>query len=362
MALVNRASLGAEFYDITAARLLLQPQPQFLYAILWKMALSATLANLTGISFRGDVGKQGQEYRSAESHRANYEDPIYSNVINVVTELGNAPGHTVRLNRPKFAQTTYTQSSREIPMGTAISTTPINIESEQTSVTLKRFGGPFNQAAGAVAPFGVDRFDATKSIHSIASAVGTHLQQDFDQFIDRVVSSLLSQAAVTLFPGEYTALSDFTDAGGDGPMTYKLINRLETQQSDANLPTFSDGYRALVVAPRALEQLKDDPQFARYSEFHKPVNPLLQASYYKSVGRTHIFQSTTTPRTTNGGAGVVYENQAIVPGVIGSALGEMPRTATSTADNYGEWALVIWLMYAAFANLDSRFCTRIYTN
>lgn len=362
MALVNRASLGAEFYDVTSARLLLQPQPQFLYSILWKMALAATLTQATGISFRGDVGNQGDAYPSAESQRALYEDPLYSNAINVVTELGAAPGHTVRINRPKFANTTYTQASREIAMGTSISTTPINIESEQVSVTIKRFGGPYDQTNSRVAPFGVDRFDATRSIHSLAAAVGTHLQHDFDRAIDSFIATLLSLSSQTLYPNGYAALSDFSDAGGDGPMSYKLINQLETAQMNANLPTFADGYRALVVAPLAIEQLKDDPQFARYSEFHAPKNPLLQPSYYKSVGRTHVFVSTTTPRTTNGGAGVVYANQAFVPGVIGSAVGEMPRTTTSTADNYGEWALVIWLMYAAFANLDSRFCTTIYTN
>lgn len=362
MPLVNRATLGAEFFDITAAKLLLQPEPQFLYALLWKMALSANLSKASGISFRGDVGNQGAPYASAESQRANFEDPIYGQTIQVVTELGNAPGHTVRLNRPKFANTTYTQASREIPMGTAISTTPVNVESEQVSVTIKRFGGPLNTAGGNVAPFGVDRFDATRSIHALGDVVGTHLQRDFDKTIEGFITALMGLAATTLYPVGYSALTDFSDAGGDGPMSYKMVNRLETVMDVANLPTFPDGFRALAVHPLAIEQLKDDPQFARYAEYHKPINPLLAPYYYKTVGRTHIFKSTTLPTTTNGGAGTVYEHHAFVPGVIGSALGEMPRTATSTADNYGEWALVIWLMYAAFQNLDNRFCVKLYTN
>lgn len=362
MALVNRASIGAEFMDITSARLLAQPEPQYLYALLWKMALSAALTMASGVSFRGDIGSQGAPYSSAERDRALFDDPIYSQAISVVTELGNAPGHTVRLNRPKFANTTYTQASREIAMGTAIATSPLNIESEQVSVTLKRFGGPYDQANGRVAPFGIDRFDAGRSIHSLASAVGTQLSRDFDRSIESFIGALLGLAATTLYPSGYTATTDFSDAGGDGPMSMKLLSRIETQMDLLNLPSFGDGYRCVVTHPLAIEQLKDDPQFARYAEFHKPVNPLLSASYYKSVGRLHIFKSTTLPSTTNGAAGTVYETHAFAPGVIGSAIGEMPRTATSTADNYGEWALVIWLLYAAFQNLDNRFCVKVYTN
>lgn len=362
MPLVNRATLGAEFFDITSARLLAQPEPQYLYATLWKMALAAALSLASGISFRGSIGEQGAPYASAEKDRAVFDDPIYSQAISVVPELGNVPGHTVRLNRPKFASTTYTQASREIAMGTSISTTPINIESEQVSVTLKRFGGPYDQSNGRVAPFGVDRFDAGRSVHSIAGAVGTHLVRDFDKTIESFIGVLMGLASSTLYPSGYTAATDFSDAGGDGPMSMKLLSRIETAMDNANLPTFADGYRAVVTHPLAIEQLKDDPQFARYAEFHPPVNPLLARNYYKSVGRLHLFKSTTLPTTTNGGAGTVYETHAFAPGVIGSAIGEMPRTATSTADNYGEWALVIWLAYLAFQNLDNRFCIKVLTN
>jgi hypothetical protein len=363
MPLVSRATLGAEFFDITSQKLLLQPEPQYLYALLWKMALNASLQQSSGISFRGDIGQSGAPYSTAEGNRQGlFEDPIYTSAIHVVTELGNVPGHTVRLNRPKFTDTTYTQASREIAMGTSISTTPINIDSEQVSVTLKRFGGPYDQTNSRVAPFGVDRFDASRSVHSIAGAVGAQLTRDFDKTIDRFIGVLMGTASSTLYPSGYAATTDFADAGGDGPMSMKLLSRLETAMDVALLPTFADGYRCVVTSPLCIEQLKDDPQFARYSEFMPPVNPLLKAGYYKSVGRTHIFKSTTLPTTTNGGAGTLYETHAFAPGVIGSALGEMPRTATSTADNYGEWALVIWLAYMAFQNLDNRFCVKAFTN
>ncbi len=362
MALVTRASLGAEFFDITSSMLLKQPEPQFLYALLWKMSVSAELSKASGISFRGNVGNSGVAYDTAKSQRALFEDPIYSAAIKVVPELGNGVGHTVRMNRPVFANTTYTEVSREVPMGLAISTTPINIASEQVSVTLKRYSGPYDQANSRVAPYGVDRFDATRSVHAIASIVGEQLQRDFDKTIESFIGNSLSLASTVVRPNDYAADTAFGNLGGDGPMSYKLINRTERLMDDANLPTFGDGFRAMVVPPIALEQLKDDPQFARYAEFNPPNNPLLAAQYYKSVGRMHLFKSTSLPTTTNGSTGTVYISHAFAPGVIGSAVGEMPHAATSTADNYGEWALVIWLMYGAFQNLDSRFCVVVKTN
>ena len=42
MAIVNRASLPEEFFDITSAKLLLQPEPQYLHCLLLKMAMSAS--------------------------------------------------------------------------------------------------------------------------------------------------------------------------------------------------------------------------------------------------------------------------------------------------------------------------------
>src|SRR5258708_949493 len=124
MPLINRATLGAEFFDITSARMLAQPEPQYIYAMLWKMALAAALTTASGIAFRGSIGNEGAPYPNLAANQVGlFEDPIYASTITVVPELDNVPGHTVRINRPKFANTTYTQASREIPMGTSISTT-----------------------------------------------------------------------------------------------------------------------------------------------------------------------------------------------------------------------------------------------
>jgi hypothetical protein len=377
MPMITRASLGAEFEDRTSPRLLAQPEPQYLYAQLWKMAIQASEIRAAGgdLAWRAPaIGTDGAPYPSAMGLRAIFDDPIFRDAFVNVTELSDqGKGHTIRMNRPLFANTTYTQASRELPNGTSISTVPINLGSEQVSLTTKRWGGPYDQTNGNVAPYGVDRFDANKAIHSTAEMVGGQLQRDFDRTIDTFIGAYLSLGATSVYTGGYSATTSFyggaTTGGinasgyGEAPLSFNAINQLEYQADGLNLPVFPDGTRALVVPPIGLLELKDDPQWLKMVEFHPPVNPVLAQSYWRTFGRTHIFKSTTVPSTTNGHTGqTVYQGQYFCPGVLGSGISEMPRVARSASDNFGEWALVIWLMYAAFGLLDSRFALNLYFN
>lgn len=365
MPLINRGSLGAEFLDLTSMKLLRQPEPQYPYAQLWKMALNAGLEKVSGsLGWRTpEIGVDGAGYPEADADRLILDDPIYRDTIVVVPELGNGyVGHTVRMNRPLFANTTYTLASREINPNNAISTLPINVGSEQVSITLKMFGGPYDQTNGNVAPYGVTRFDAKRSMHSLSELVGAQLQRDFDRSIDSFVGMLLNAGASTIWTNGYTSDTQFQGNGtkAEAPFDWASISALERQFDVANVPTFADGYRGLMVSPVAVEQLKQDANFLRSAEYMPPINPILAKSYYKTVGRIHLFKSTTLPTTVNGNGTTVYTAQGFAPGVIGSGIGDMPRVAKSANDNFGEWALVAWLMYAGFALFDNRFAINIH--
>lgn len=377
MPLVSRASLGAEFMDITSRRLLMTPEPQYFYAQLWKMALNAAFQRQSGsLGWRGpDIGTGGDPYPEADKDRLVLEDPNFKDVIIAVPELGNKPGHTVRFNRPLYVNSTYTQASREVANGKVISTTPINIGSEQVSITCKRWAGPYDSSQNAPAPYGVDRFDANMAIHSVSEMVGSQLQRDLDRTVDTFIGAYLdlATAANTLYAGGYTADTGFYGGAatgginasgyGEAPFSLNLLNQMERTLSVNNVPTFPDGKYVVVVPPLAIQELKDDPQFLKSSEYHPPVNVVLAASYYRTIGRTHIFQSNTLPTTTNGNSGqTVYHAQGFGPGVLGSGISEMPRVAKSSADNYGEWALVIWLMYGGFQLFDNRLLVSAHFN
>ena len=376
MPLVSRASLGAEFEDRTSLKLLRQPEPQYLYALLWKMALNVSFNRESGsLGWRApEIGVSGAAYPGADADRLILEpDPIFSQTFVNVNELGNREGHTIRINRPLFANTTYTQAAREVPNGSLISTTPINFGSEQVSITTKRWGGPYDQANGNVAPYGVDRFDANKSIHSTAQEVGTQLQRDFDRTVDTFVGSLLDLGGTTIYANGYASDSAFyggaatgglnSNGYGEAPMTLGLLNQIERKLNDLFIPTFPDGTRAIVMSPTAIQELKDDPQFLKSADKDDKMNPVLSPSFYRTVGRLRIFQSSTLPTTTNGNTGqTVYHAHAFGPGVLGSGISELPRVAKSSNDNYGEWALVVWLMDAGFSLLDQRFSVVCHHN
>lgn len=362
MPLVTRASLPEEFFDITSSMLLVQPEPQYLFAQLFKMAHNASLMASAGLGLPGRpaIGASGAPYTDAEADRLMMSDPIFTDALTVVSDIGKAPGMTVRLNRPKFTDSTYTEASREITSGSTISTTPIDLSSEQATLTIKRFAGPYSTT---VQPYGVDRFDASRALHSVSSMVGTHLKRDFDKTLDTIVRTLLEtvQTANIIRPNGFTADNDST-AAGDAPMDFDTISRTEKALDDLNIPTFANGHRVCVLNPTQIAQLKNDSQFARYAENHAPINPVLAQSYFKTVGGLDIFKSTTLGSSANSSSVTIYRGLAFGPGKVGCGVGEMPRVAHSTSDNYGEQALVIWLMYAAFGNMDDRFGCSIRTS
>jgi hypothetical protein len=358
---INRASLPSEFLDLTSARMLVEPQPQFIFAQMWKMALAASAPSVSGAAgLMGGRGAQagGAPVPSADSMRLILEDPIYGSAVSAVSEMGKRQGHVVKLNRPVFATTTHTEASRTIESGSQISTTPIDISNTQVALTLKRFGGPYDATNSRVAPYGLDRFDASRSMHSLVDLVGAHMANDFDRTINTFMVNLLALASTTVRPEGFSGVDDFTTADS-GNLDYSTLARVERDLDEKNIPTFGNGRRVAVITSKQAQNLSDDPQFARYAEKHAPINPILSQSYYKSIGGLDLFKSETLAKTANSSSVAVHRGVAFGPGVLGSGVGDMPRVAFSTDDNYGEDAKLVWLLYGAFGLLDNRFATAI---
>lgn len=360
---INRATLPQEFFDHWSERLLLQPEPQYLHAKLFKMALgiSFNVGSMVGMPGR-QFGGEGAPYQTdPEQGRLIMSDGIYDQAIGVVPELGKRPGHTININRPSFANTTYTQAAREVPSGTTISTSAINVSSEQVPITLKRFGGPYDSTNSRVAPYGIDRFDGSVMLHRPAQVVGLNLTRDFDRTLDSFGVALLDNANSTVRPNGM-ANDDSAAVAGDYPFSYSLLAKTERTLDDLNVPYFPNGRRAMVLHPLQTEQLGQDAQFNRQAVFERDFNPIFRGTYWKSIGNWDLFKSTTLTSVTNANTISVKYAQAFGPGAIGAGIGEMPRIAYAAEDNYGETALVIWLMYAGFATLDNRFIARITTS
>lgn len=280
-------------------------------------------------------------------------DPLSAELFAVKADFNASPGSTIRINRPVYTDTTYTAASRLVASGSTISVVPITESGQQTNLTVERYAGPYDSANSRVAPYGIEAFDANMGIHSAAAIHGRHLKRDFDKTLDSFWVTLFDLAATAVYPEGASAVTDFT-VQGDWPLTLEQLFRVERLADEANLPTLADGTRIFVGTARQVADLKLDSNYKDLSQFHPLFNPLFP-QYVATVGKTHVFKSTTLNTTANASSVNVQYGHYMAPGVAMGGMGRPPRVAPNTQDNYGETALVIWIADLAFALANNAF-------
>jgi hypothetical protein len=360
MSAISRVSLPQEFYDKTADVLLAQTEPQYLYALLFLNALAASMdgGDAMGLQLPGrQITGQGAPYTTAEAGRLLLSDPLTTDLFAAKVDFNGAPGNSMRFNRPAYANTTYTEASRRIPIGTTISTVPIGVSSEQNNLTLYRYGGPYDQANGRVAPIGIERFDANMGVHKLTQIAKNTIVRDFHRWLDAVFVTLGDLAANVVYPEGMTA-NDDAASKGSFPMTYEQLLRAERKADDLNLPTFPDGCRLFVGTPSQISQLGIDPLYVRNAAFHPAYNNMFP-QFMRTVSKTHIFKSTTLTTSSNTSTVSIHYGQYLAPGVFMGGMGERPHIMPSTDDNYGQTAKVIWLADLALGLADNRFAISV---
>ena len=370
MAIINRASLGSEFYDVTSTRMLLAPEPQYVFAFLLKMALgSALLVQMPGaLGITPDraipsTGAPASPWQAGARLMLASPDPALSQTFIVVPELGKAPGHTVRINRPRYGSGGFTLASREITSGTSISTVGIDLGSEQVTVTLKRYGGPYDSVNSNVAPFVLDKFDSSLGLHALVDYVGLHMQRDLDKLLDNAMSLLVSSGSTTLWPQAFSADNN-SQVAGDMPMDIDLLFRGIETLKNANIPVFPNGRYRGFLSPTQARQLKNDPQFGQYVRYDAGMNPVagIQGAFIGSMAGCDLFESTTLQATANAQSVNVTTGVMLGPGMVGAGVGQLPRVAASTDDNYGEHAKIVHLHYAGYSLMDNRFAVQLHSS
>ena len=251
---LSRVTLPQEFYDRTDDRLLVQPEPQYPYAQMWLGAMAATLMPpeyslpWRGVKIGGSAAEYGVGGLPAERDRLILSSPIMQELIAAKVDFLGEPGNSLRINRPAYTNTTYTEASRRIPSGSSISTVPVAVTSEQTNLTLFRYGGPYDATNSRVAPVAIEAFDAQMGVHKLQKIAGNTIVRDYYKFIDSVQTSLLDLAANVIYPQGMTADNDAT-AAGSFPFTFEELLRSERSADDLSLPCFEDGFRIAVLTP-----------------------------------------------------------------------------------------------------------------
>lgn len=346
-----------EFFDITSAQLLVQPEPQYIYARLFLAAIGIEMGIPAEIGMPGrSTTGQGADYKPLDQMQLYLSEMLPTSVFAAKVDFKGAPGHTMRFNRPAFTDTTYTQAARQIKTNQTVSTVPIDVGSEQVALTVQRFGGPYDQGNSRIAPYAVDEFDATMGVHNLAKIVGLQLKRDYQKTLDSFWVTLFDLAASSIYSGGATADNDAT-AKGQFPLDYETINRTSRTMDEANLPTFPDGRRLMVLTPAGKKQIKDDPQYAKYAAFFKEVNPLFPG-YFGSSPEFHFFVSNTLTKASNSSSIKVHRAHAIAPGAGLAGMGAETRVRETTDDNYGMTPKCIWTSDLALGLADTRF---VYT-
>jgi len=350
---VSRITLPENFFDITSSKLLVQPEPQYPLAGLFLSAIGASLPTPSGMGLDGrQVPNAGAAYSAADRDRLMLAQTLPSSLFALGIDFAKQMGSTVRINRPSFADTTYTVASRKVASGATISTTPIDVGAEQTHLVLERYAGPYDNTNTRVAPFAIESFDANMGVHSAASMVGTHLARDFHKFLD-AVHVVLGSLGSALYPDGMSAVDDATVADSF-PMSVEQLSRTEQSMDEGHLPKLPDGKRVLMITAKQWKQLKHDAEYASNSSFHKEFNVLF-GNYVGTVCGFHVFISETLSKATNSSTVAVHRGIAMAPGCFMAGMGRAPRVASSTDDNYGEAAKVVWIADLAFGITDSRF-------
>lgn len=351
---LSRATLPEEFYDFTSAQLLAQPEPQYAYALMFLRAMNINLSQSANLAMPGrDAMGNGGGYRDVAADRLELEaDRLSSDLFAAKHNFRASPGHTIRFNRPLFADTTYTEDSRLVATGASISTEAIAVGSEQVPLTVKRYAGPYDSANTRVAPLAVEAFDATMGVHDMYDMAGVHFVRDFHKFLDSVWVTLADNGANVIWPDGISAANDMTSK--DYPLTYEQISRASKKADKLSLPRMGDGKRLMVVTPDGKRQLKDDPQFAAYAKENRDTNPIFPG-WFASLDDVHMLCSNTLTQSDNSSSVEVHTGHLIAPGAFLGGIGRPPRVAPSTDDNYGETVKAVWIADLAMGLADSSF-------
>ncbi len=380
MPVVSPAWLPSEFTEITSAIMLKAPVSQYLYARMVYMADAQAQLRVDPASFEWVNGRGvpanagGAPVPDLASMQLMLSDDVRGEVILVADELATQPGSVVKLNRPVFSGGGYTFAQRTIGSGQSMSTTPISLTGEQVPITINRYTGPFASGGSTPQPYGIDRFQAMQSVHSLAMRVGTHLINDRDHLVDAGVASLIDNPAsgATLYPGDpNNTLSSDSAAfitNGDRTFDYETILRAVAFLQSQNIPTFADGMYRLIVNPAQSKQLLSDPVYRGEAKYivnpPDPRNPLLDG-WITNIGRqVEVYMSNSNTIDTSTVSGVTI-NHAVMfgPQIVGRVRDrDGVRIVLSSDDNYGETAKAMWLAYEGYAMLNQQFMVAIHSD
>ncbi len=354
MAITTTSSLTQEFVDMLSAELIVEPDPQYVFAVL----AGAARAGAMDFGAQGVSGVSGnmQAAMGAGMGSVRYLDPrwmsIAADFAKVVSEPAT-PGKVILVDQPRYLGGTFTETSRRLTEGTAVSATPQAATMGQVTVTIREYGGPHDGTN--VAPIGITEFLKRRAKHDLVQYVGTLLRRDRNKFVDHVVSDLLLTTTHVTTPGDVAEGS--LTAGAK--LTEDELSEMLRKLQERNIPTFSNGLFMAVLSPKHLEDLKADSKFRESVRYLGTEGALVQGHVANHGGFMIVVSSNIPTAGVGAGSAVTgYRGVAFGPGAIGHAIGMDAEARRSKNDDFGREDRVLWLAHEGWALLDSDFVQR----
>lgn len=374
--------LSAEFTDILTQRMLVTPDPQFLFA---KWAYAAlNQSQLTQMDSYNTAMLQLQEGRIPDSGALANTDMamsggtggplmtpgsnfVFPEMVYFVREANRGAGTTFKIDRPRFIDGLTTLANRRLNPATKLFANTQPITRDQIDVTVYEYTGPGDTATGAPSPISLSLFAQHRAAHDLFADVGNQLRRDRYKFLDDAIISYLVAAAESNSAGVTFGADAASSAAllgsGNEPFSLDLLPKANEQLRTRNVPgiSFSSQY-VLVLHPHQTQQLRNDPRYAAQAQFHPAYN-ILFPGYVATVENFIVCESQRMPVVTNLGGGAVtgYKALAIAPQALAWACSMDAKVVRDKNDDGGRYAKFGWIAIEGMAPADQSFVQEIVT-
>lgn len=355
MAITTSSTLTQEFVDQLSEELILEPDPQYVFALLADAARAGAM-DIPGIMGQAGASANMQAAMGAGLGTLKLLDPRWMAVAKdfaMVVSEPTSPGKVILLDQPRFIGGTFTEVSRRLTEGTPVSSTVLAATMGQVTVTIREYAGPHSGAE--VQAIGISDFLKRRATHDLVQYVGTLLRRDRNKFVDHVISDLLLTTTHVTTPGDVAEASLVAGA----KLTEDELSEMLRKLQERNIPTFSNGMYLCVMSPKHFEDLRADTKFRESVRYLGAEGALVSGHVANHAGFMLVISSNIpTAGVGAGGAVTGYRGVACGPGAIGHAIGMPVEARRSKNDDFGREDRVLWVAHEGWAALDLDFIQR----
>lgn len=306
------ATIPQEIQDVIAAKLLIRPDDQYIFAAFGPIQDESAELNQQGVA-------------------------------------------SVNFNRPILQGGTMTELSRRLVEDTDIGAGSIGLTEDSVTLTTREYGGPHDGAN--VLPFGLREFIASLAKHDLAGRIGDMLKRDVDRFQDRVYMDLLLTGTVITPNGA----AEGAIAAGQ-LFTVAFLRRIAKTLKEAKVPTYSDGQWRIILSVKDEFDLRGDAEYQQIARSMVMSNPQFKGHVMNLEG-FQIGTSTHLYTKMVGAASAVIGYQSVVfgPYGIGHGVGMAANPRIRAENDFGRKMHAMWKSHEAFGLLYSDLCYRTIT-